>query len=259
MFNEKSILWYGAFGGATVALSALILDEWGLIPSYLVLYDVVGLAPFLGLIARIGMFVALGAFWVHVFSEVKPLKAIQLGIAAPAALAAAIGIEVSSSANDVPIDEANQSTLNYYWAFAAGLQAKKLSPRVSENAITQTEFRTEPTASVDDNFYRIVSDLIDQFSGPNRRSASDAIVNAYNEGNMEKQRIIVARLIGNSMSEGRYAYRVNLYILRTLGLLSEWSCKETECKDFRMMNSLTSDETYTSWYNRASSKLDASQ
>ncbi|HEX7333937.1 MAG TPA: hypothetical protein VF290_20705 [Pyrinomonadaceae bacterium] len=98
--------------------------------------------------------------------------------------------------------------------------------------------------------FKKIPSLIAQFTGDNRRNASDQLVGMYSQNKTG----VVEALINAILSSGPDSYRVNLYIARTLGLIEpNW---EGTSDQFQKLTELRDtpdykDKTFRTWVDQA--------
>jgi hypothetical protein len=256
---SKHAIISGFAGGFIVAIASIFIEDIGVIRTYWILFDKFGYWAFIGLIIRIVSFMLLGGFWAWMMKEPNGFKAFQLAIAAPVTLAAILGLKSDAGIKEIIIDETNSERIQKFDYLWAGVTARPLSVQgldrliknsnLNETNTTETEQFTQNEISI------IAQSFIDKFGGVERRDASDALSAYYNETNENSQKIIVKTLLINARTGGSAAYRINIYILRTLSRFDKWQCPDEEfCALFENMKKLTGDVTYQENFTNALAK-----
>ena len=104
-------------------------------------------------------------------------------------------------------------------------------------------------ASPPSNTEQQIAELIGKFKGPERSSASDQLVQLYA---LDKRAVIKA-LIDGILDSGPDAYRVNLYIARTLGSIPNWEGSDFQLGRLRALSTTSNyrDATFKYWVDLA--------
>ncbi|MDR4305055.1 hypothetical protein IHQ68_00240 [Chelatococcus sambhunathii] len=234
----------GAVGGAAVVLVALFTEPGNPARSYYsFISSNIGMAALFGWIFRLMLITVVGAVWVLWNNETVSLKAFQLGIAAPAALAALLGIQANTKSSDVPLQVQQKEVL--FDAFWAGVQGKAISVAGIGEIASQN--------AGSDESQQATSSIIERFSGANRRSASDALSQIWIEQSQDRASIVNQLFSAILPASDQYGYRVNLYIVRTLGILGQkWNGSEQQKEKLKSLKSIfNNDQTMNYWVDRA--------
>lgn len=249
---------YGALGGAAVAIAALFVQTTNPILNYIEWFDAsIGIYALVGWIVRLMFLVGVGAFWVSLSAETSPTKAIQLGIAAPAVLAAMLGV-TARDFSDYPISPQHKPIVQASHAVWAGIQGRPLSPREIEAAVPIPEAGTRISGE-SGQASKIASDLISRFSGSERKAASDALARYHDEHRGERNVIVAALINAIEPSDKKYSYRINLYIARTLGVMESWVASPDQKQKVEQLGKIFDDETMKYWVAVALRKSTAKQ
>jgi PASTA domain/PKD domain len=94
-----------------------------------------------------------------------------------------------------------------------------------------------------------IAQRMSELKGPDRRAASDRLTQLYA---LDKQAVVRA-LVDGILTGGTDAYRVNLYIARTLGSISNWESSPDQFAKVQALRSSADyqDATFKYWLDRA--------
>jgi len=244
----------GAVGGLAACIGLLLSQADNVLESYFA-YEAVRAYAFTGFGLRVALFCALGAFWVFLNPSTVPLTVFQLGMAAPFAIGALFSavaekeppktaVHIENGSGQVQAGEKTTS----FGAFWTGLLGKPLPPSISEEVSSRVE-SGEQNGSVAE---KIAGDIVEKFRGNLRKDYSDTLIALY-ESNHDARSAIVNGLFLALQSNGYYEYRINLYILRTLGMLQSWTPTAEQSTKLATLSSdpLSRDPTFRFWVDKA--------
>ncbi|WP_198175553.1 hypothetical protein [Rhizobium sp. NXC14] len=247
----------GFLSGIAIAAVPLFQSGGASVESYLaalstpwIAYSALGCA-----LVRVFAFGLLGGAVVRNSTEPDGWKICAVAVAAPATLSVMLGFSPDSR-NEVPVNGRSSLALQVFDAGLAGLQALPLK---IEQLDVPGVLESNPSPGSVNNGENVdpavISTLVGRFSGPDRKLASDSLVSLYEESS-SSQGPVVQALIGNLQNDGRYRYRINLYIARTLGLLKEgWSSSKKDFDTFHnAVNLDIDDKTMAYWAGLAERK-----
>ncbi|MFN3659052.1 MAG: hypothetical protein ACK4UO_17540 [Pseudolabrys sp.] len=227
---------FGGIGGLVPIVAVLIASEGEPLITYIATfgtnYKLIGY-----LIKVVGLF-ALGYLWVRLNSETNDLKAFQLGIAAPAIITGLIASYTPKDAPDTKPKEKGDIGIIIGTAYADPL---------SRPIVVQATFLKDIVGGLLDE--PVVADvpiekLPELFSGPNRRDASDRLIKLY----ADNKALVVDAVINAIVPESSAAYRINIYVARTLRLIpGKWEGSAAQLQAVELLkqrNSYRNDETF---------------
>lgn len=244
----------GALGGAAVTIVALLTQVVPPIRTYLAFSDqLIGNCALFGWLFRLLVLTCAGALWVKLNREIEPLKALQLGIGAPAAIAGLLGIAPNPGSDDFTLlRNTDPIRLQYFDAFYVGLLGQPLKFVDSLAAsISDSTGTSAPSTNVE---APIADDLATRFYSSERRVLSDGLSSLYKTGSPAEKNAIVEALIGALQANGDgKAYRVNIYVARTLALTNGWNgtAKQRSAIENLAHSVEYKDDTFKSWIDRA--------
>jgi hypothetical protein len=225
----------GAIGGLFACIGLLLTQPGNVLETYWI-NEAIRVSAFLGFGIRIVLFCALGAFWIYLNPQPgnasssiagnARLTVFQLGMAAPFAIGALFAtiaageVDKASKAPELTNQTGQEqvgdapSTFGGFWT---GLLGKPLPKPLVVAALAEAS-QKEVAGSVAE---QIANEAPEKFKGSERRSYSDALVE-LSRSTPQAHYEIVAGLFAALQTGGPYEYRINLYILRTLGSIAKW-------------------------------------
>jgi hypothetical protein len=218
---------FGGVGGLTPLLAVLITREGEPLASYIANADLTSVnAVLVGFFIKgIALFL-IGLVWVVVNKETDPVKALQLGIAAPAVIVGMI------AANEIKVRTDPPPSVG-----APLLGLSLISPAYAQG----NEAQIHP---VEGFFGDVLKGILNEpivdsvpierlpslFNGDQRRLASDRLIALY----PDNKQAVVAALIGAIEGETPSSYRVNIYVARTLADIPEgWEGSDSQLESVK--------------------------
>jgi hypothetical protein len=239
--NARHFLW-GAFGGITPVVAALIVSEGHPFTTYLALLDT-GPAVVKSMffyVFQTGALFTLGGVWAYLNNAADPMKAFQLGVAAPAVI---VGM--------LAVNDAKKATASDPLLRPSALVPDPTSPPLTKRVVRaivplptsdlfiRTQFSSAPVAES-----LPIEDLPRLFPGVERRLASDKLISEYPNN---KQAVIKALIAAIQPGDQATSYRVNIYVARTLRLIpGKWEGTEAQRDAIKNLTSQTNykDQTF---------------
>lgn len=247
----------GALGGLGALVGLVMSSVSAVLQSYFDYAEVTAYALW-GFAVRVGLFAAIGALWVYLNRETERLKAFQLGIVAPFAIAALLSSQLpkadAATGDIVNRQGENQvaERVSPFAAFWTGLLARPLAKPLGLPAtvpVTDLYPETAPTLNLAS---QVTEQAVEEFTGDDRRVFSDRLVELYKNTPAARPEIVTG-LVDALQSEGAFEYRTNLYILRTLGTLDGWTAQPDQLQAVEALadDQLAEDPTFRSWLSQA--------
>ena len=106
-----------------------------------------------------------------------------------------------------------------------------------------------PPAPPPSNNEQQIAELIAKFNGPERSAASDQLIQLH----AQDPKGVVKALTDAILDSGPDAYRVNLYIARTLGSITDWRASDAQVNKLQALSTSANyrDATFKYWLDRA--------
>ncbi len=250
----------GGIGGIIPIIAVLIVSDGEPLASYIanLAIPAVG-AKLIGFVIKASGLFFFGIIWVIVNKETNLLRAFQMGVAAPAVITGMIATSEANQNKKPPQERAaattttNSSRQDFEFALIGSAYASSASEKVE---IQQLAFFSDVWRGVLND--SIVDDLPieklpDQFSGSDRKLASDRLVHLYTASEQNRE-LIVSTLINSVKPDVNGSYLINFYVARTLSQISggwEGTSEQRQAIEQLRTHSNYSDADFKGFVDRA--------
>ncbi len=217
---SKAELWiWGAFGGITPVVAALLVNEGHPFTTYLAAgFSNAVLKDLITKLFEISVLLIIGGAWAYLNNAPDALKAFQLGVAAPAVIVGMVAVNKAKEAAEKDRDLRQGSVIESLPRLNV-IPASMQFLHVSEQPI-----KALLGGSLADSLP--IQNLPSLFSGVERRLASDRLIELYPNNKKAVVETLISAIQPENLST---SYRVNLYVARTLRLIrGKWEGTEAQ-------------------------------